>query len=143
MRLHHNVPPIAPRNGFTLIESICAIAIAAIILTPLFTIENSMLHRIRAISYQLEALWYAKDFLYATRCTLEADAKSAKVEKQIPDTHIVVTYERNEVAKQSAVASLNYLSHEQLLYTWSTTRGTNTDTLVTFVYQPPSDEKKA
>lgn len=131
-------------QGFSLMEVLAAIAIFAIIMSPLFILQGAVYTRLVRSAQRLHRVWFAQDFLQRTHEKIKSDTTkfSADEEQSFPQTQL--HYELSHVSSDSPFASLKDLYVESVSARWRTQEEEETSQLVTFVFkpQPIKQEKK-
>ncbi len=130
------------RRGFTLIEAMVAVAIAAIILTPLFILQGVVLQNVGRMSRTLHRIFWAQHFLYEARRIKDPEVRDFTLEKKIEDPECVLKYELKAVAKKSSLSQIADIRKEQVTITWQDQRRTREEQIISFVYKPESPPKK-
>src|SRR5579863_10374838 len=124
------------RNGFTLIETILSITIAALVLTPVFVLHSAVLKRVIRGSHAFNALLQGKLFLGQARQKQEPDAQEFKLEKKIEEPALTLDYVLHKsVDKKSSLSSCEGLHAEVVTITWTDQGDKRQEKLVTFVYK--------
>lgn len=130
------------RNGFTLIEAMIAVAIAAIILTPLFILQGVVLQNVDRVSRKLHRIFFAEDFLYEARRSMVPEIRVFTLEKKIDDPATVLQYKFGPLDKKSALGAINNLHVERVTITWQDQRRQREEQLIRFVYKPEQKKKR-
>lgn len=126
-------------NGFTLLETVFALAIAAIVLTPLFILQGTLLQRVSDSAIHMQRLFFAKDFLYRTHKETDPDEQEVDREKKIEDPAMIAQYTLKSIEKKSSLAGIPGLLTQQVKYSWQWQGRGYSDNLVTFIFKPQSD----
>ncbi len=133
-------------GGFTLIEALMAITILALIITPLFILQGSILRNVTYFSQRLRRVFLAKNFLFEMR--IEAEKQQAEqafaLEKKIDEPLTQLAYKREKLSKKSALSSLEDLYVERVTATWEQQGQQLTQEIVSIVHKKPKpkEEKK-
>lgn len=127
-------------SGLTLLETMLALALAAIVMSPLFILEGTVLDRVATLSAHLQRLLFAKDFLYSSRRQQEQNVQEFSTEKKIDDPTVTLRYKLGPVSKKSSLNQFQGLLHEQVDYSWQWNGSSKSSCLVSFVYQPKEKE---
>lgn len=128
-------------SGFTLIETLAALAIFALAATPLFMLESSLVQRVARTSSHAEMMLEAKKFLFDAR--IEWQKKGAQpqpFEKDIPQKRLKLKYAPQKISQQSSLKGLS-LYNERVELTWSDVQGEKRDSLIAFIYIPPQEKE--
>lgn len=130
------------RNGFTLIEVLFAMMIAALTLTPLFTMFSTILRRVNKSSQAYDYSLVCKNFLYEARQKQEPEAQDFSLEKKDVELDAALTYALEKgVTQQSTLKSLQGLHREVVTITFTQDGQKKQDKLVAFVYKKPEQKK--
>jgi len=70
-------------SAFTLIETMFAIAIAALVLTPLFILQGTMLQQVLRASDKIGRIFLAQQFMYEARRAMPVGTQTFILEKKI------------------------------------------------------------
>jgi len=125
------------KNGFTLIETLLALSIMAMILTPVFISQNNIMVSLGMFRDRFRRINMAKNFLvHAHRNNLENKATPSDMIDD-PPTKFVYTREQ---ASGSISKQFKDIYKETVRVEWPENNVTRQDSLVSFVYKP---EKKA
>lgn len=128
-------------NGFTLLETLAALAIFALVATPLFILESSLIERVSTSTRTTEALIAAKNFLYEARIEWQKKGQEPQpLEKNDAQKNRNFRYSAQKVAQTSALKSIYGLYHERVVVDWKDTRGKQTEELVAFIVVPQQEK---
>lgn len=129
------------KRGFTLLEVMAAMIVAALILGPIFNLFSGTMNRIRNASRKLDRIVMGKTFLYETHLAQKkTKSNETGIEKKIDDPESTMRYEIMPVSERSSLAGIEGLQREEILISWSDVHGDHTDTLVAFVYKRPKSK---
>jgi prepilin-type N-terminal cleavage/methylation domain-containing protein len=129
-------------RGFTLIEVMLALVIAASTLVPIFLMFSTILQRVNKSSRKYEMCLLAKNFLSEARQKQEVDAQHFSLEKKEIDFDATLSYAlEKEVSQSSALKSLPGLHPEIVTVSWQENGQKKQEQLVTFVYKKPEQKK--
>jgi prepilin-type N-terminal cleavage/methylation domain-containing protein len=134
-----------PKNfGFTLIEVMLAMMIAALTLTPLFAMFTTIMKRVNKSSYAYEHVVLCKKFLYEARQKQETDAQEFSLDKKENEYDATLSYSLNKgVTEQSSLLkSAQGLHRETVTISWQENGQKKQDRLVAFVYKKPEQKKQ-
>lgn len=126
-------------NGFTLLEAIFALAIAAIVLTPLFILQGNVLQRVSSSAARLQRMFFAQNYIYEIRQDTAPNVHDSNHEKKIDDPGMLMQYSLKPVQKKSSLASVEGLLSERVSFSWEWQSKGYTDQLVTLLFKPPSE----
>ncbi len=124
------------RPGFSLIEVLITIAMIAIILTPLFILQGSVLQSVAYVSKRIQRIFFAKQFLYEARKQMPEDAHQYNLEKKIEDPETQLKYELGPVDKKSSLHELKGMHIEKVMMKWQEERRQSSEIIVNLVYKP-------
>lgn len=134
---------IASKNhsGFTLIETLAALAIFALVATPLFVLESSSAERVAKSSRRAEMMLEAKRFLYDARIAWQKNGQEPQAtEKTVEQKRLKLRYVPKKVATNSSLKSIYGLYHERVMIEWTDAQGKQTDELVAYRVVPPQEK---
>ena len=126
-------------DGFTLIEAMLAITIAALVLTPVFILQGTVLQSIMRLSHRIERLFLAQQFLYESR-NIKPEAREFSLDKKIEEPQAILKYTMTSVPKKSQLANVPGLRIERVTVKWQDQGIERQDRLISFVYKP--EQKK-
>ena len=126
-------------DGFTLIEAMLAITIAALVLTPVFILQGTVLQSIMRLSHRIERLFLAQQFLYEAR-SIKPEAREFSLDKKIEEPQTILKYTMTSVPKKSQLANVPGLRIERVTVKWQDQGIERQDRLISFVYKP--EQKK-
>lgn len=126
-------------DGFTLIEAMLAITIAALVLTPVFILQGTVLQSIMRLSHRIERLFLAQQFLYESR-NIKPEAREFSLDKKIEEPQTILKYTMTSVPKKSQLANVPGLRIERVTVKWQDQGIERQDRLISFVYKP--EQKK-
>ena len=101
--VHRNLPSRKARideDGFTLIEAMLSVTILAILATPLFITQGSVLQAVASYSLHLQRIFYAQNFWQEAR-NKAADAQKFTLAKKFDNPAMNVKYEVAAIGKKS------------------------------------------
>lgn len=123
-------------SAFTLIEAMFAIAITAIVLTPLFILQGIVLQQISRASYKVERIFLAQQFMYEAKRAMPLDTREFTLEKKIDNPPTFLKYEIRPISPQSSLAQINDLYIEYVTILWKDETQHKQNKIVNFVYKP-------
>jgi len=130
------------RNGFTLIETVLAMSIAALVFTPMLIILSTVIQRVDRYAQEFEYLLLGKNVLYEARQKQEADAQTVSLDKPAIGFGPTVTYSLEKgVDAKSSLASVQGLHKESVRISWTELEKKKNERLITFVYKQPEQKK--
>lgn len=126
-------------NGMSLMEVMFALAIAGLILTPIFITQGSSLSQVYAKSYTIRCLIKAQEVLYKSEIASLTE-EPIKEEQAFSNPNMRIRYSISEPMKESALAAFDNISLQKLTWEWEYDREKQHDTLVTLVYKEKKKE---
>ncbi|MFI5332706.1 MAG: type II secretion system protein J [Candidatus Babeliales bacterium] len=131
-------------SGFTLIETLVALAIMATVLTPIFIAQGSMVYHVSRLTRYVQRMIYADLFLQESAITALKETKDVHLEKQMPFPQTQMVFDAKKVSDDSPLKKYPDLYVQRVTLTWHEDKIKRTDALVTFLYKPekPKQEKK-
>jgi prepilin-type N-terminal cleavage/methylation domain-containing protein len=130
------------RNGFTLIETMLAMAIAALVFAPMLIILSTVIQRVDRYATEFSYLLLGKNLLYEARQKQDPDAQTFSLDKPAIGSGPTVTYSLNKgVDSKSSLASVQGLHTESVKISWVEQERKKHEQLITFVYKQPEQKK--
>ena len=127
-------------SGFTLIEVLLALGIAASLLTSIYIMQSGALVGASRFAYRFARIIQAKDFMLNTRrMREEKDAKQFHLEKKIDDPETYLKYEFLN-SEKSSLKNMKNIYIEKVGIRHEGKQKTPNDMLLTFVYIPEASE---
>jgi len=128
-------------SGFTLVETLAAVAIFALVATPIFVLEIASAERVLKSSQHAERVLEAKKFLYDARIAWQKNGQEPqKVEKTIEQKQLTLRYVPQKIKSTSSLKSIYGLYHERIFIEWIDAQGKQTDELVAYRVVPPQEK---
>lgn len=128
--------------GFTLIEVMLSIMIAAVILAPIFLMHTTIMQRVNKSSRAYDALILCKNFLNEARQKQEPDVQNFSLQKKEPVLDTSLTYSLDKgVDQKSTLAALKGLHREVVTISWQENEQKKEEQLIGFVYKKPEQKK--
>ena len=132
------------KPGFTLVEVILALAITALVLTPIFIMHAMIFQRVSRSSQDFEVLMYCKNLLYEARQKQEVDTQEFTLEKGMVDFSGTRTYRlESGVDAKSSLHGIVGLHKESVTLNWTYLGEKKREQLVNFVYKNPPAGKQS
>jgi prepilin-type N-terminal cleavage/methylation domain-containing protein len=129
-------------SGFTLIETVMALAITGLVLTPIFILYGAILQRVNRASIAFDMIIHSKALLVEARQKQDPDAQDFTLEKTVGEFDAPCRYTLDKsVDQKSPFASLPGLHRESVTIDWTEQRQKKQERLVTFVYKKPEQKK--
>jgi prepilin-type N-terminal cleavage/methylation domain-containing protein len=122
-------------NGFTMMESIFAVAIIAVVLTPIFILQGNTLRNVATIANYMQRLFFAADFLQQARQTQAPIVRQFMLEKKENNPQTILKYELSST-QNPALKDIPGILQEKVTITWQEDRHRRSDALVSYVYKP-------
>lgn len=129
-------------NGFTLIETVLAMSIAALVFTPMIIILSTVIQRVDRYATQFNYILLGKNLLYEARQKQDPDAQTFSLDKPAIDFGPTVTYSLEKgVDQKSSLASVQGLHKEFVTISWTEQERKKSEQLITFVYKQFEQKK--
>jgi len=122
-------------SAFTLIETMFSIAITAIVLTPLFILQGTVLQQISRASLKIERVFLAQQFMHEAKRAMPLDTREFTLEKKIDNPTTLLKYEIRPISPQSSLAQINNLYIEYVTISWKDGTEQKQNKIVNFVYK--------
>jgi len=130
------------KRGFTLIEVVLAMSIAALVFTPIFIMLSTIVQRVDRSSKAFDYILLCKDLLYGARQKQDPEAKEFSLDKTEAVFDATLTYSlEKDIDAKSSLASLQGLHREMVKVSWTERDQKKQERLVTFVYKKPEQKK--
>lgn len=129
MRFRNNKP------AFTLAEVLVALAIFAMLATPLFIAQGVILRGVANSSWLVQRIFFAEKFLTDSNAE-DTENNKLTLEKKIqsPDTNM--HYSRSPVGSKSQLHEYEGLLVEKVEVNWVEMGQKKADTVLNFIYKP-------
>lgn len=140
------------KAGFTLVETLFALAIVALMLPALYTLQGSVLRSVTMFYQEYERILLAKQFWQELHPQefledKKEDKKNEKKEdkklelKKITDPVTELRYEQTPVGGNSSLSKLKGLAFERITISWKSVTGKeSTEQLIGLKYEPPKED---
>lgn len=130
-------------SGFTLIETVMALAITALVLTPIFIMHGMILQHSSYRSNAFDMILHCKTLLCEARQKQEPDAQEFTLDKSVAEFNATCKYVLDKAIDQkSSLASLPGLHREAVTIEWTEKEEKRQERLVTFIYKKPEQKKQ-
>ena len=131
-----------PKHGFTLIETMLAMAIAALVFTPILIILSTVIQRVDRFAREFNYVLLGKNLLYEARQKQEPQAQIFSLDKTDIDSGATISYVLEKgVDQKSSLASTQGLHKESVKISWAEQERKKHEQLITFVYKQPEQKK--
>jgi len=100
-------------QGFSLIEAMLAVTIIALVLTPMFVLENSIFNGVGRMAETFHRALFAQNFLYIAQRDEPVGSTNYTVERKEEKPLTMIRYTLKPVAKGSSLAGIPYLFQQQ------------------------------
>src|SRR5690606_33255201 len=108
------------KTGFTLVETMLAMVIVGIVLTPIFLLFGTIQQRMNKQNKQLYALLAGKQLLYEARQKQAPETDEFTLDKKLEESGTELKYAlKKSVDAKSSLASLDGLHKEIVTIDWS------------------------
>ncbi|HSW74031.1 MAG TPA: type II secretion system protein [Candidatus Limnocylindria bacterium] len=122
-------------RGFTLIEALMAMAIIAIIVTPLFVLYSTLFQTVSKAELRMDRVQQAQNFLIESERSLVAKTPLPP-EKKVSYPPMSMTFAHGAVPADSPLSSYKTLSLAKVTTTWQEGKAKRSDVFVYYVYKP-------
>jgi len=129
-------------KGFTLIETILAIAVMGLVLSPLFITQGTLVQSVARMSRRLGRIFYAKNFMLTARRSTQSDSGQRTVEKKIEDPETTLVYQTKKIGSNSTLESHD-LFLETVALRWQEDAQPRDDMLLTMLFKPQHKKKSS
>lgn len=129
-------------RGFTLIETVLAMSIAALVFTPMITILSTVIQRVDRYAKEFNYVLLGRNLLYEARQKQDPDAQTFSLDKPAVDFGPALSYSLEKgVDQKSSLASVQGLHKESVKISWKEQERKKHEQLITFVYKQPEQKK--
>jgi prepilin-type N-terminal cleavage/methylation domain-containing protein len=129
--------------GFTLIEVMLAMMIAALTLAPVFLTFTMIIRQVNKSSRAYDYILLCKNFLNEARQKQESEAQEFSLEKKEIDFDATLSYFLEKgVSQTSVLKTLQGLHKEVVTVSWKENGQKKEEQLVAFVYKKPEQKKR-
>src|SRR5437667_9832169 len=131
-------------GGFTLVEVMIALAVAAMVLTPIFMLYNVMVRNVNRDSQRFNSILSAKQVLNEAAQKQQPDTRQLTFDKKFEDFGFVAQYELQKIKnKKSSFNEIDDVYKETVSVEWTDINNQKrTERLVVFSYKPELKEPK-
>lgn len=128
---------IRSSKGFTLIEVLIALAVFALVMTPILVTQTSIVERIARSSHQL-ARYIAAESLLMENAVLRKHDQKVIAQQNVQASPALLRYQTKEPSE--SLKKYKGIVTEQVIIEWTDNKRKRTDTLVCLAFKP--EEKK-
>lgn len=129
-------------SGFTLIETLLALAIMAMVLTPIFITQGSMLYHVSRLMRHVERMVHGELYLQESIIAAAKETKDVHQEKDATQPSVHMVFDAKKVADDSPFKKFPDLYAQRVTLSWQEDKVKRTDTLLTFLYKPEQPKKE-
>ena len=123
------------KQGFSLIEAMLAIAIVALVLTPMFVLENNVFDGVARMAQKFHRLLFAQNFLYVAQRQEPIESTKYSLERKEDKPLSTSRYTLSPIAKQSSLAAVKRL-YKQEVEVKGLSRTSPKATTIKFLFKP-------
>lgn len=125
--------------GFTLIETMLAIALIAMVMTPLMITQGTIVQAIARISMRLQRIFFAENFFVEARADADGESKFS-LDKKVDSPSTKLAFERKPIDSKSSLAKIDNLVIERIQATWQDENKSQNEVLVSVQYIKPQSK---
>ena len=120
------------RSGFTLIETLLALALFSMTILPLFRLQTQLLLGVSSFSFRMHRIMLMKNFIYEARKVLREKEEVTQfvLEKKIVDPETRKSYTLEPLSEKSVLKHTKALYREQVIAEWQEGGRKQEETLV-------------
>ena len=129
------------REGFTLIETLLALSVMALLLTPLYLAQGTILRSVAFVSTKMQRVFFMKSFFFDARAAAEKqEAKEFVLEKKVDDPLMRLKYALSPVKKDSSLARFKGMHIERVRAVWEQDGRTYEDGMIALLYKHQKEQ---
>ncbi len=102
------------KQGFSLIESMLAVAIMGLVLTPMFVLENNVFNGVFRMAEQFHRMIFAQNFLYVAQRQEPIESTKYSLERKEDKPLSMLRYTLSPVDKRSSLSPMKRLYKQQV-----------------------------
>jgi prepilin-type N-terminal cleavage/methylation domain-containing protein len=137
--MHRAIRTDNVKFGFTLIETMLAIALIAMVMTPLMVTQGTIVQAIARISLRLQRIFFAENFFIEARADADDQSKFSMDKKiDLPNTKLV--FERKPIDAKSSLAKIDNLVIDRIQASWQDENKQEKEVLVSLQYIQPQSK---
>ncbi len=131
-------------SGFTLIETLFALALFALSMVPIIMLQSRMLFTVATYSERMHRSIVMKNFVFQARREFlkKEDAKQFSLEKKIENPDTVLRYKVNPASDKSMLKRVAALYSERVTAEWQEDGRAQQETLTALFFKPPQAKEK-
>lgn len=103
------------KKGFTLIEAMMAIAIAGLVMAPVFMLQDTAFSSVVRVAEQFQRLLFAKQFLYMARQEQKDDTTNFSLERNENNPKTILRYSLGKAPQNSTLTKQKNLYFEKVV----------------------------
>jgi prepilin-type N-terminal cleavage/methylation domain-containing protein len=131
------------KTGFTLVETMLAMVIVGIVLTPIFLLFGTIQQRMNKQNKQFYALLSGKQLLYEARQKQAPEAHEFALDKKLEESGTTLHYAlKKSVDAKSSLVSLDGLHKEIVTIDWTEMGQKRHEQIIAYVYKQPEQKKQ-
>lgn len=127
------------RHGFSLLETIIAMTIVALVVSPLVIMQSTVLRRVVRDSRHMERIFLMCNFLHKAR---ESTPGATTSEELVPTPNTQLRYKLMPPRANSSLHAIKGIQIEQVTATWRELGQETQDIMVTMKYIAPEAPKE-
>lgn len=130
------------KGGFTLMETMLAMVIIGIVLTPVFILHGTIMQRMNKSSKRFYALLWGKTLLNEARQKQEPAAQEFTLDKKLEEANAELKYVLHKSVDQKSSLMIHEGLHKELVtITWIDQGKQQSEQLISYVYKQPEQKK--
>ena len=102
------------KQGFSLIESMLAVAIMGLVLTPMFILENNVFNGVFRMAEQFHRMLFAQNFLYVAQRQEPMESTKYSLEHKEDNPFSMLRYTLSPIEKGSSLSPMKRLYKQQV-----------------------------
>ena len=122
-------------EGFSLIESLAAIVIIGLVLTPIFTMETTVFNAVVSMAEQFHRTMQAGQFLFIAAQQQPPEAKEYSLERKDEKPISMIKYRFKPIDKKSKLAGFKNLYQQEAIAN-GRDKGAPEGRVIQFVFKP-------
>jgi len=130
-------------NGFTLIEVLLALALSALVLTPVLLLLGTNVPAVARSSYRLARFLAAKTVLDASVFKSLYDPQYSLKKVTVTDPQVTLSFKQQAIDQREEFKAFPGIVKQEVVMEWTDRNKKMTDSLITFMYRPEQKKKKS